>query len=75
MLKFHQKLGYFILLSACIEQLLTTPKITTFLPNARFIENFERLSALEFLVYLTSPKKQSSSVKPVYEFFDHVFDS
>ena len=67
---------YFFLLSIFVDELISTPKVITFLPNP--VPENEKLSCLSnpipypeylhlsisaFLVKLTTPNKQSSSVR------------
>ena len=42
----YQELRYFFLLSVCTDQILSAPKIITFLLLSPFIEKFERASNL-----------------------------
>ena len=70
------------------EELLPTPKITTFLPQSKFWAEksegesnsipylkWEYLSELTFLVYLTAPKKQSFTVNSAFESCDYLPNS
>ena len=75
-------------MSSCTEELLSTPKITTFLPHSPFDhENCERtsnpilqpiytyLSGSAFLVNFTAVNKLLPSVKPAFKSLDHVSSS
>ena len=79
---------YFSLLSICTDELISTPKIRTFLPtllsgneNSEWESNpipqqvHMYLSRSAYLANLTPPNKQSFQVKSEFEFYDHVSNS
>ena len=81
------KISLFLLL-ACTDELISTPKIMTFLPQSKFgIEKCEResdptpyleeeyLLGIAFLVSFTALKKQSFRVNSAFKSCDHAVNS
>ena len=83
----HHELRHFLVLSVRTDELLSTPKIITFLPQEFKIEKSQRepnpmpypeceyLSRSAFLVNLAAPNKQSFGVKTVFKPRDHASSS
>ena len=89
MLDLHQELRYLtLLLTICTDELLSTPKTITFLPQSKFgSEKSDResnpipysdeqyLSGSLLVVKLTASNKQSFKVKSAFKSGDHVSNS
>ena len=88
-LDLYQELGYlFFLLSICTDELISTPKIMTFLPQWKFeseksesksnplsLPLYTYLSGSAFLINLRPPNKQSFKAKSEFNTCGHIFNS